>query len=369
MERLHRMSGPALKRIQRVLSLPLFRYVRRRLFIGIIVLIGISIISFSTVYLLPGDPVTSRFPEMSAQERKAIRASMGLDQPLPVQYWRYMRSVFKGEFGFSYNTGKPVVEDLKARAPATLELSAFALLIALVIGVPLGIIAAVKRNHFLDHLARLITIGTLSIPAFWVGVLFIYVFFYLLHWVPPPMGRLSLSVLPPSTVTGFLTIDSLLAQDGQALVGALRALALPAIVLGLSIVAPISRITRSAMSEALQEDYITFARAVGVPEREVILRDAFRGSLVAVLTITGYIVGYLMGGAALVETVFAWPGLGRYAVEAIVTSDMAPINTVLLFVAFGVAMTNMLVDLGYAVIDPRILEGMVGQKGSGTGAT
>jgi len=362
------MAGRVIKGILNFLSLPLVRYVRKRFFIGIVVLIGISIISFSTVYLLPGDPVTSRFPEMSRQEKKMIRVAMGLDQPLPVQYWKYMGSVFKGDFGFSYNTGKPVIEDLKARAPATLELSAFALWIALVIGVPLGIIAAVKRNHFLDHLARLVTIGTLSIPAFWVGVLFIYIFFYLLHWAPAPMGRLSLNVVAPPTVTGFLTIDSLLARNGQALVGALRAIALPAIVLGLSIVAPISRITRSAMSEALQEDYIRFARAVGVPEREVILRDAFRGSLVAVLTITGYIVGYLMGGAALVETVFAWPGLGRYAIEAIVTSDMAPINTVLLFVAFGVAMTNMLVDLGYAVVDPRIREGFAGQGGGDTGA-
>jgi len=364
-----RMPGSEVRRKPSPWSSPLARFVRRRLLIGIIVLMGISIISFSTVYLLPGDPVTSRFPELSAHERKAIRAAMGLDQPLPVQYWRYMGSVFKGEFGFSYNTGNPVVEDLKVRVPATLELAAFALLIALVIGMPLGVIAAVRRNQFVDHLARLFTIGTLSIPAFWVGVLFIYVFFYLLHWAPAPTGRLSLTVIAPPTVTGFLTIDSLLAQDEQALLGALRSLIFPAIVLGLSVVAPISRITRSAMSEALQEDYITFARAVGVPEREVILRDAFRGSLVAVLTITGYIVGYLMGGAALVETVFAWPGIGRYAVEAIVTSDMAPINTVLLFVAFGVAMTNMLVDLGYAVIDPRIREGFVGQEGKDTRTT
>lgn len=358
------MPATELKRRSSIEFSPLAAYVRRRLLIGIIVLIGISMVSFSTVYLLPSDPVTSRFPEMSAQERKAIRTAMGLDRPLPVQYWRYMELVFQGEFGFSYNTGNPVVEDLKTRVPATLELAFFALLIALAIGVPLGIVAAVKRNHLVDHLARLFTIGTLSIPSFWTGILFIYVFFYLLHWAPAPTGRLSLAVIAPPAVTGFLTIDSIWAGEARALLGALRNLVLPALVLGLSVVAPISRITRSAMSEALQEDYITFARAVGVPERELVLRDALRGSLVAILTITGYIVGYMIAGAALVETVFAWPGIGRYAVEAIVTSDMAPINTVLLFVAAGVAITNLAVDLLYAVIDPRIRDGFAGQEKS-----
>lgn len=339
---------------------PVTKYLVRRLVIVAIVLAGISIVSFGTVYLLPSDPITARFPQLSEEERAAVQHYMGLDQPILTQYAKYMEALSHGDLGWSYNTGSPVLQDIKQRLPASLELSFAGLCVALVIAIPLGIIAAVHRNSLIDHLTRLFSIGTLSMPVFWLSLVGIYIFFYELHWVPAPLGRLALSIPMPQRYTGFLTIDSLISRDWPAFIGALKSLALPAFVFGLSMVAPLTRITRSAMSEALQEDYITFARAVGIPERDVVMRDAFRGSMVALFTMIGYIVGFLIAGDALVEQVFSWPGIGRYAVQAVVTSDMAAVNAVLLIVAVGVASTNLLVDLSYAVVDPRIRHGLMG---------
>jgi peptide/nickel transport system permease protein len=336
------------------------RYVARRLALMAVTLIGISIVSFSSVYLLPGDPMTSRYPQASEEELATLRSEMGIDQPLHVQYGHYVESIFQGDLGWSYNTGTPVVEDLAQRLPASVELSVLALIIAIVVGLPLGMAAAVWRNSAIDHLTRIFSISTLSIPVFWTGLVGIYIFSYTLGWAPAPLGRLALTISPPTDRTGFLLIDSLLDGNAQAFWGALHALALPATVLGLSMVAPLSRIMRSAMSEALQEDFILFARATGVPERDIIMRDAVRASLVPVLTIVGYLLGYLVAGNALVETVFSWPGVGRYAVQAVLTTDMAPINAILLVLAVTVAFANLVVDLTYGIIDPRIRHGILG---------
>ncbi len=336
------------------------RYLVRRLALAAITLVGISIISFSAVNLLPGDPVSSRYPQAGASEIAAMRADMGLDRPVYVQYVRYLTALARGDLGWSYNTNTPVTEDLAQRLPASLELSIAGLLLAIAMGVPLGIVAAVRHNRAADHLARLFSIGALSVPVFWTGLVGIYIFSYGLRWAPAPLGRLPLTVTAPPQVTGFIVIDSILAGNGAAFVAALQSLALPAIALGLSLVAPIARIMRSAMLEALQEDYVLFARATGVPERDVVLKDAFRGALVPVLTIVGYLMGYLVAGNALVETVFSWPGIGRYAVQAMLTSDMAPINAILLILAVAIALTNLVVDLAYAVVDPRIRHGLLG---------
>lgn len=335
-------------------------YLIRRIALAAITLVGISIISFCAVNLLPGDPVASRYPQASASELAAMRSEMGLDRPVYTQYAFYLAALARGDLGWSYNTNTPVSEDLAQRLPASLELSAAGMLFAIVVGVPLGIVAAVRRNRMTDHLARVFSIAALSVPVFWTGLVGIYVFSYGLGWAPAPLGRLPLTVTPPPQATGFLTIDSALAGDGAAFVAALRSLALPAIALGLSLLAPIARIMRSAMLETLEEDYILFARATGAPERDIILRYAFRGALVPVLTIVGYLLGYLVAGNALVETVFSWPGIGRYAVQAMLTSDMAPINAILLILAIAIAATNLLVDLAYAWVDPRIRHGLMG---------
>jgi ABC-type dipeptide/oligopeptide/nickel transport system permease component len=337
---------------------PAASYVARRLALALITVIGISFVSFTTVYLLPGDPVSSRFPQASEAELARMRAEMGLDRPLHVQYVNYVAAIAHGNLGWSYNTGTPVEEDIVRRLPASLELSIFALVIAIGLGVPLGMASAVHRNTPIDHVARLFSIGALSAPVFWTGLVSIFVFSYVLDWVPPPLGRLTPGVFSPASVTGFLTIDAALAGDLKVFSAAAASLFLPSLVLGISLIAPISRMTRSAMSEALQEDYILFARATGVPEREVVLRDAFQGSIVPLLTVVGYLIGYLVAGNALVESVFAWPGIGRYAVQAILANDMAPINAILLILGITVAVANLLVDLANAAIDPRIRLGL-----------
>ena len=333
---------------------PLLKYMLRRVMISLLVLVAISFVAFWMSYLLPSDPVTSRYPDITPELRADIRRQMGLDKPLPVQYGRFLQSVFRGEFGMSYNTGNLVIEDLKNRIPATLELAFFGFMLAVVLGIPTGIIAAVYRGRYQDHLMRLFSIGTLSIPSFWLGIVLIYFLYFKWRIAPIPVGRVGFTLIPPERVTGFYIIDSMLIKDWELAASSFKQLLMPAFVIGISLVAPIARITRSALSETLQEDFILFSRALGVPEKEVILKDGLRGSLVSILTIIGYLVGFTFAGSALVETVFAWPGLGRYAITAIVTSDMAPITSCILLVATGVAFSNLVVDILYAFIDPRI---------------
>lgn len=333
---------------------PILLYIARRLAIGLVVLFGISAVAFSMAYLLPSDPVTSRYPDITNEQRAEMRRQMGLDQPLVVQYARYMQSVFRGEFGRSFGTGNSVAEDLAQRIPATLELASFGIGFGVLVGIPLGLVAAVRRGKPTDHLVRVVNIAIQSVPAFWLGVVLIFLLYFQWRLVPSPIGRLSPMFVSPPPVTGFLTIDALLAGKPDIAWAALRQLMLPALVLGLGVISPLARITRSAMGESLGEDYVTFGRALGLRPRQVVLGDAFRGALVPIVTTLGFVVANVLAGAAIVETVFAWPGIGRYAVTAITTSDMAPVSTCILLIASSVAITNLCVDLSYALIDPRI---------------
>lgn len=333
---------------------PLVRYVLRRLSITVLVLFGVTAIAFSLSYLLPSDPVTSRYPDITTEQRAEMRRQMGLDRPLHVQYASYMLSVFKGDFGQSFGTGNTVARDISLRLPATLELAIFGIVFGLLVGLPLGIFSALKRGRIADHVMRFINLAMQSVPAFWLGVVLIFYLYFQWRLVPTPVGRLSPMLISPPYVTGFLTIDSILAGRWDTALAAFRQLLLPAFVLGLGVVSPIARVTRAAMGESLHEDYVTFARALGLRERRIVMDDAFRGALVPIITTFGFLIGNVLAGAAIVETVFAWPGLGRYAVTAITTSDMAPVSTCILLLASSVAITNLLVDLSYALIDPRI---------------
>jgi len=333
---------------------PFLTYVLRRLVISTIVLFGVTIVAFSMAYLLPSDPVTSRYPDITPEQRAEMRAQMGLDQPMIVQYLRYMESVFAGEFGRSFGTGNAVAADLALRIPATLELAVYGILFGVLVGLPLGILAAVYRGKFVDSVVRVVNLAVESVPAFWLGVILVFTLYFQLRVVPSPIGRLSPIFTAPPTFTGFFTIDALIAGRFDVALAALRQLMLPAFILGLGIVSPIVRITRAALGESLQEDYITFGRALGLRSRQLVLGDALRGALVPIVTTLGFIIGNVLAGAAVVETVFAWPGLGRYAVTAITTSDMAPVSTCILLIASCVAIANLLVDLSYALIDPRI---------------
>jgi peptide/nickel transport system permease protein len=285
---------------------------------------------------------------------KFLEQQMGLDQPLPVQFQHYLQGLVHGDLGQSWYTGNPVTVDLQQRLPASLELAAFSTVLALLIAIPMGILGAVNRDSAWDHLARVIGVGGVSMPIFWVGLVLIFVFYSLLHVAPAPLGRLGTFAQPPPTHTGLLTVDSLLAGNLSTLEDSLGHLVLPGITLALVVMVPIMRITRASMLEALGQSYIRTARAAGLRYREIVLVDALRNSLVNVLTIAGLVLGYLIGGAVLVEKVYAWPGMGQYALNALLENDYAAVQGFILAITTIYIVLNLVVDILYAVADPRI---------------
>jgi peptide/nickel transport system permease protein len=285
---------------------------------------------------------------------KEIETRMGLDQPVPVQYWRYVRGLFRGDLGESSSTGRPVSEDFRQRVPATLELTLASLLVAIVVGIPLGVLSAVHRDTLLDHVSRLLGVGGVAMPTFWTGLLLVYVGFYLFGIAPAPLGRIASDVAPPTRLTGLYVVDSVLTANVAALVSALHHLMLPALTLGFAVMAPLTRIARATMLEILESDYVRAAWAAGLPRAQVIYGDALRNALIPIITILGVIFGFLMAGNVVVELVFAWPGLGHYAVTSLVTKDPGPIQSFVLFVAVMYVFVNLAVDLLYGLADPRI---------------
>jgi peptide/nickel transport system permease protein len=330
-------------------------YFLRRLSLVIPTLIGVTIITFTLTYVLPGNPaVVKAGPLVSPEMVKELEKEMGLDQPAWVQYWRYISGVVRGDLGQSSSTGRPVLQDFKQRLPATLELTLASLLIALVIGIPLGVQSAVHRDTAIDHVGRIVGVVGVAMPTFWTGLLALYFFFYLLGVAPPPLGRLGSGIEPPQAITGLYVVDSLLTGNWKALGSSLHQLMLPAVTLGLSVMAPIARMVRSTMLEILESDYIKAAWAAGIPRRRVIYGDALANALIPVVTILGIVFGFLMAGNAVVESVFAWPGIGNYAVTSLMTKDSGPIQSFVLFVAVLYVVVNFVIDMVYGLIDPRI---------------
>jgi len=315
----------------------------------ILVVFGVSLITFTISHLIPGDPARliagERAPDAVVER---IRADLGLDSPLPVQYWRYVRAAVQGDLGVSIRTKRPVAQDLRIFFPATMELAACALILAIAIGIPLGIASAVWKNSSLDHFVRLVAVGGISTPAFWLGLLLILLFYRHLQWLPGG-GRIDPALALPPVRTGFLLIDSLLAGDGRAFVSAVRYLALPTLTLGLVHLGIVARQIRSAMLECLDQDYIRTARANGLSSFSVIFVHALPNALIPSITIIGLALGDLLYGAVLTETVFAWPGMGSYVVESIQALDT-------LVVSIAYVLVNLLVDLTYMLVDPRIRE-------------
>jgi peptide/nickel transport system permease protein len=331
------------------------RYVLQRLLFVIPTLVGVTVISFALTYLLPGNPALAKAGPLATPEVvRDIERRMGLDRPVPVQYWRYVSGLLHGDLGESASTGRPVLEDLEQRVPATLELALASLLVAVAIGIPLGVLSAVHRDSALDQVSRLVGVGGVAMPSFWTGLLLLYLFFYLLGVAPPPLGRLGADVSPPARLTGLYCIDAALTGNGAALVSALHHLMLPALTLGFAVMAPLTRMVRATMLEILQSDYVTAAWAAGLPRRRVIYGDALRNALIPVITLLGVIFGFLMAGNVVVEMVFAWPGLGHYAVTSFVTKDPGPIQSFVLLVAVMYVLVNLAVDLLYGLADPRI---------------
>jgi peptide/nickel transport system permease protein len=330
-------------------------YFLRRLSLVIPTLVGVTLITFTLTYVLPGNPaVVKAGPLVSPDVVKEIEKQMGLDQPPWVQYSRYIGGILRGDLGESSSTGRPVLEDFKQRLPATLELTLASLLIALVLGIPLGVQSAVHRDTAIDHIGRIVGVAGVAMPTFWTGLLALYVFFYLLGVAPAPLGRLGPGIDPPHAITGLYVVDSLLTGNWRALGSALDQLMLPSLTLGLSVMAPIARMVRSTMLEILESDYIKAAWAAGIPRRRVIYGDALANAMIPVITILGIVFGFLMAGNAVVESVFAWPGIGNYAITALMTKDSGPIQSFVLFVALLYVIVNFAIDLLYGLIDPRI---------------
>lgn len=319
------------------------------------VVIGVVVVSFVLTRALPGDPAVY-FAGAAADEQsiQQIREALGLDKSLPQQFAIYVGDLLRGDFGQSIMTGQPVADDLMRKLPASLELTLLALLMSCSMAVPLGIMAARNPGSLQDHLCRMVVTAGVSLPTFFTGVLLIYVFYYLLGWAPSPLGRLDFIYIEPDTVTGFYLIDSAIIGDWEVFWGALKQLALPAITLALFTMAPIARMTRAAMLSVLSSDFIRTARAAGLTERKVLYGYALRNALLPVVTTLGMVFSFTLGANVLVEKVFAWPGIGSYAVEALVASDYAAVQGFVLSMALLFVALNLIIDISYSLIDPRI---------------
>ncbi|MFT6773101.1 MAG: peptide/nickel transport system permease protein, partial [Paracoccaceae bacterium] len=304
---------------------------------------------------LPGDPA-AYFAGPAANEESIaqIREALGLDKSLPVQFVNYVSDLARGDLGNSISSGRPVLSDLAARLPASLELTLTALLLSCAVAIPLGVLAATRPGSWVDHSCRVLVTAGVSLPTFFTGILLIYVFYYLLGIAPPPLGRLDFIYIEPDRITGFYLIDSVLAGDAETFFAALRQLILPSITLALFTMAPIARMTRAAMLTALSADFVRTARAAGLRRGKVLFGYAFRNALLPVVTTLGMVFSFTLGANVLVEKVFAWPGIGSYAVEALVVSDYAAVQGFVLAMAILFVTLNLVIDLAYAMIDPRI---------------
>ncbi len=328
-------------------------YAIRRFLTIVPVLIGISLIVFSFIHLIPGDPAVTMLGERATPERVAeIRAQLGLDRPLTTQYFIYVGKVLRGDLGASILRGDPVLLDLVRRFPATVELATSAILIAIVVGVPMGITAAVWRNSLFDGVSRMVALTGVSMPIFWLGLMLAWFFGVVLGWLPTGF-RLGTDVTLVS-VTNFQVLDSLLTRNPQALVSSLRHLILPALALSTIPMAVIARMTRASLLEVLSQDYIRTAESKGLPQEAVILRHAMRNALLPVMTVTGLQVGRLLAGAILTETIFSWPGIGLWIYESIQARDYPIVQGATLFIATIFVTVNLITDLLYATVDPRI---------------
>ena len=329
-------------------------FIVRRILLLIPVLIGLTIIMFAIARILPGDPVAlAAGPNATAAERQALAVEFGLDQPIWAQYGQYVTGLVQGDLGTSLLTRRPVAADIAAYLPATLELVFAAMAIAVLIGIPLGLVTAVWRNRWPDYVSQVGAIGAISMPRFFLGLLLQLCFAMWLAWLPLG-GRLPIIVIPPPHVTGFLTIDALIAGDRSTFTTALRHLAMPAIAMSLSPLATIMRMMRSSTIEVMQQDYVMTARALGLPRRQIITKYVARNAVSATLTVIGLYFGWLLGGTVLVETVFDWPGLGLYATKAIISQDMMPVIGVALVIGLLFVFANLIIDLLYGVINPKV---------------
>ena len=331
-------------------------YIIRRLLSLIPTLLGVSIIVFLFLRMIPGDPALALAGEHATEANvERIREEFGLNKPLYEQYLTYMGKVLRGDLGRSVFNKRYVTDELLARFPATLELSACALMVAMIVGLPAGIISATKRNSIFDNAAMVGSLLGISMPIFWLGLMLNWFFAVRLGWLPS-VTRLDSSI-ELHRITNLIIVDSLLTGNAEALLNGIKHLILPSVALGTIPMAIIARMTRSAMLEVLEQDYVRTARAKGLAERVVTFKHALKNALLPVITILGLQVGLLLSGAVLTETIFAWPGIGRWLYLSILARDYPIVQGMALFITFLFLMVNLLVDLSYALVDPRIRYG------------
>jgi peptide/nickel transport system permease protein len=331
------------------------RYILKRILLLLFVLIGASLLSFFIVRVVPGDPARMMLPpQASPEDVIKMRENLGLDEAYYVQYIKYINDILHGDFGFSNHTGRTVLEEFKRRLPASIELSILSLSLATIAGIWLGVISALKKNKIIDHFARIFSIGGISAPGFWIGLLAIYLFYYILDWVPAPSGRISMLADNVNSITGLYLLDAIIKGDWQLFKDVFMHLLLPVLVLSYSFLAMICRLTRAGMLEILEADYIKFFRTSGVKRWRIIWIYALRNAIRPVLTMLGMFFANLLGGVVFIETVFNWPGIGRYAIESINFLDYPPIQGFIIFMALGYVVVNLVVDLLYMVLDPRV---------------
>jgi dipeptide transport system permease protein len=329
--------------------------VLKRLALAIPSLIGVVIVTFVLTRALPGDAAAYfAGPAATPEAIEQVRVRLGLDKPLPAQFADYVGSLARGDLGASLTTGQPVLTEIRTRLPASAELTLVGLIVAMAAAVPLGILAALRPGSLVDHACRVVATAGVSLPVFFTGLILVYVFYYLLGWAPPPLGRLDVFFSPPAQVTGFYLIDSLIARDGELFMASLKQLILPALTLGIFSLAPIARMTRASMLAVLASDFVRTARASGLSGRTVIVTYAFRNAMLPVITTLGMVFSFLLGANVLVEKVFAWPGIGSFAVEALIASDFAPVQGFVLTMAVMYVMLNLAIDILYGIVDPRM---------------
>jgi peptide/nickel transport system permease protein len=334
----------------------LVTYLGRRLALAATALFGVVLTAFLVAHMVPADPLATVLSDQATKDpsvRAAYVKRWGLDRSLPEQFFAYLANVAQGDLGESFTTRRPVLQDLRQFLPATVELAVAALLVSVAVGVPLGVWAAIRHNRAADHAARAISLVGAASPIFWTGLIALYLFYYVLEWAPGP-GRLDSHLTLPPRVTGFLLVDSLVAGNAELFRSALSHLVLPAGVLGWFITGIIARTTRASLLEVLAADYVRTARAKGLREGVVVGLHALRNALIPVVTVIGLAFASLLSGAVLTETVFAWPGIGRYAVTASTRLDYPAILGVTMLTAMIYIAVNLVVDLLYGVLDPRI---------------
>jgi peptide/nickel transport system permease protein len=312
---------------------------------------GLIAVVFVISRIIPADPVALLAGETATREQiEALRHKLGFDRPLPVQLLDYYGQLLSGDLGTSLFTTRPVAEDLFARLPATIELTVAAMLIAVAAGVPLGVVAALYRNGALDHALRIVTVAGLAIASFWLGLILQLLFAMRLDWLPLH-GRIE--GFPPPSITGFYTIDAVLEGNGERLVNVLAHLCLPAVTLAVPALATVVRFTRAGVLDTLQKSFVTYQRAMGLPNGLIVWKYVLRNSLISTVTQIGLLFGILLAGAVVIETVFQWPGIGNYAYEAILQSDYAAVMGFTIYAGGVFILVNLLVDMVHVLIDPR----------------